>query len=119
LWLILGVTFSLVLVLVVVLSSVAYRYRISLQYCCLVTRGLYRHYRKLDSVSKEHQYDAFVAYSADDYKRSEINVTSSNAFFYLDLQYLLLQLVSKYVFYCFSGQSGEISENLKVLPEYC
>ena len=68
LWLILGVTFSLVLVLVVVLSSVAYRYRISLQYCCLVTRGLYRHYRKLDSVSKEHQYDAFVAYSADDYK---------------------------------------------------
>ena len=68
LWLILGATFSLVLILVVILSSVAYRYRISLQYCCLVTRGLYRHYRKLDGDSKEYQYDAFVAYSAHDYK---------------------------------------------------
>jgi hypothetical protein len=68
LWLILGATFSLVLILVVILSSVAYRYRMSLQYCCLVTRGLYRHYRKLDGDSKEYQYDAFVAYSADDYK---------------------------------------------------
>jgi hypothetical protein len=27
-------------------------------------------------------------------------------------------LVSKYIFYCFSGLSGEVSENLKVLPEY-
>jgi toll-like receptor 13 len=68
LWLILGVTFSSVLILVVILSSVAYRYRVSLQYCCLVTRGIYRHYRKLDGDSKEYQYDAFVAYSADDYK---------------------------------------------------
>jgi hypothetical protein len=64
LWLILGVTFSSVLILVVILSSVA------------------------------------------------------NAFFYLDFQYLLFQLVSKYVFYCFSGPSGTVSENLKVLPEY-
>jgi toll-like receptor 13 len=68
LWLILGVTFSSVLILVVILSSVAYRYRVSLQYCCLVTRGIYRHYRKLDGDSTEYQYDAFVAYSADDYK---------------------------------------------------
>ena len=68
LWLILGVTFSSVLILVVILSSVAYRYRVSLQYCSLVTRGIYRHYRKLDGDSKEYKYDAFVAYSADDYK---------------------------------------------------
>jgi len=66
-WLILGVTFSLVLILVGILNSVAYRYKISLQYCCLVTRGLYRHYRKLDGDSKVYQYDAFVAYSANDY----------------------------------------------------
>ena len=68
LWLNLDVTFSLVLILVIILSSVVYRYRISPQYCSLVTRGLYRHYRKLDGDSKEYQYDAFVAYSADDYK---------------------------------------------------
>jgi toll-like receptor 13 len=68
LWLILGVTFSLVLILVIILSSVANRYRVSLQYCSLVTRGMHRHYRKLDGDSKEYQYDVFVAYSADDYK---------------------------------------------------
>jgi toll-like receptor 13 len=28
---------------------------------------MYRHYRKLDGDSREYQYDAFVAYSADDY----------------------------------------------------
>jgi hypothetical protein len=33
-------------------------------------------------------------------------------------EYLLFQLVSKYVFYCFSDPSGTDSENLKVLPEY-
>ena len=57
LWLNLGVTFSLVLILVIILSSVAHKYRISLQYCPLVTRGLYRHYRKLDGDSEEYQYD--------------------------------------------------------------
>jgi hypothetical protein len=30
--------------------------------------------------------------------RSEINVTSSNAFFYLDSQYLLFQLVIEWIF---------------------
>jgi hypothetical protein len=34
----------------------------------ITIRGIYRHYRKLDGDSKEYQYDAFVAYSADDYK---------------------------------------------------
>jgi hypothetical protein len=29
---------------------------------------MYRHYRQLDGDSKEYQYDAFVAYSADDKK---------------------------------------------------
>ena len=68
LWLNLAVGFSLVLILVVILSNVAYRNRIFLQYCCLVNRGIYRDYQKLDGDSKEYQYDAFVAYSADDYK---------------------------------------------------
>jgi hypothetical protein len=67
LWLNLAVGFSLVLILVVILSNVAYRYRIFLQYCCLVNRGIYPDYQKLDGDSKEYQYDAFVAYSVDDY----------------------------------------------------
>jgi hypothetical protein len=53
LWLNLAVGFSLVLILVV-----AYRYRIFLEYCCLVNRGIYRDYQKLDGDSKEYQYDA-------------------------------------------------------------
>ncbi|CAC5414069.1 TLR2 [Mytilus coruscus] len=47
--------------------SLLYKYRISLQYCCLITGGLYRHYRKVNNYKEEYIYDAFVAHSQEDY----------------------------------------------------
>ncbi|VDH95648.1 toll-like receptor 3 [Mytilus galloprovincialis] len=66
-WLVLSVTLSTVLIFTFIISSLLYKYRISLQYCCLIGRGLYRHYRKINDNKDEYIYDAFVAHSQEDY----------------------------------------------------
>ncbi|CAC5395975.1 unnamed protein product [Mytilus coruscus] len=67
-WLIFSVIFSVLLIMMIIASGVAYKYRITLQYWYLTIRRKYRHYSKLDGESKEYRYSAFVAYHHADYK---------------------------------------------------
>ncbi|VDI40904.1 toll-like receptor 7 [Mytilus galloprovincialis] len=67
-WLIFSVLLSVLLIIIIVASSIAYKYRITLQYWYLTIRRKYRHYSKLEGESKEYRYSAFVAYHNADYK---------------------------------------------------
>lgn len=68
LWLALAVCFSVLLILILIGSIFAYKYRVTLQYWYLSIRRKYRHYVKIEGESKEYKYSAFVAYHHTDYK---------------------------------------------------
>ncbi|XP_063423075.1 toll-like receptor 4 [Mytilus trossulus] len=67
-WLIFSVLLSVLLIMIIIASSIAYKYRITLQYWYLTIRRKYRHYSKLEGESNEYRYSAFVAYHNADYK---------------------------------------------------
>ncbi|CAC5388795.1 unnamed protein product [Mytilus coruscus] len=66
-WLIASVCLTLLLIIIIIISSIVFKYRITLQYWYLVIRRKYRMYSKLDEQS-DYKYSAFVAYHNDNYK---------------------------------------------------
>lgn len=67
-WLIFSVCMTALLILIVVISSIAYRYRIVLQYWYLHMRRKFRLYSKLNDELENYKYNAFIAYHHDNYK---------------------------------------------------
>lgn len=67
-WLIFSVCMTALLVLTIVISSIAYRYRIVLQYWYLHMRRKFRLYSKLNEELEKYKYNAFIAYHHDNYK---------------------------------------------------
>ncbi|XP_071168724.1 toll-like receptor 4 [Mytilus edulis] len=65
-WLITSVCLTLLLIIIIFISSIVYKYRITLQYWYLVIRRRYKIYSKLDEQS-DYKYSAFVAYHNDNY----------------------------------------------------
>ncbi|VDI74624.1 Hypothetical predicted protein [Mytilus galloprovincialis] len=66
-WLITSVCLTLLLIIIICISSIVFKYRITLQYWYLVIRRRYKIYSKLDEQS-EYKYSAFVAYHNDNYR---------------------------------------------------
>ncbi|XP_033760897.1 toll-like receptor 4 [Pecten maximus] len=64
-WLIFSICASILFVLVLVTVAVGYRYRVSINYCCLVIRRRYRGYHNIEGDTTQYKYDAFVAYNFD------------------------------------------------------
>jgi hypothetical protein len=60
LWLIFSVCMTALLILIVVISSIAYRYRIVLQYWYLHMRRKFRLYSKLNDELENYKYNAFI-----------------------------------------------------------
>ncbi|XP_033759535.1 toll-like receptor 4 [Pecten maximus] len=67
-WLIFSICASILFVLVLVTVAVGYRYRVSINYCCLVIRRRYRGYHNIEGDTTQYKYDAFVSYNFEDYK---------------------------------------------------
>ena len=67
-WLIFSVCMTALLILIIVISSIAYRYRIVLQYWYLHMRRKFRLYSKLNDELENYKYNAFIAYHHDNYK---------------------------------------------------
>ena len=67
-WLVFSLSLSGSVIIIIVGSFIAFKYRITLQYWYLNIRRKYRHYSRLDGDSKEYKYSAFVAYHNSDYK---------------------------------------------------
>ncbi|CAG2233907.1 unnamed protein product [Mytilus edulis] len=66
-WLITSICLTLLLIIIIIISSIVFKYRITLQYWYLVIRRKYKIYSKLDEQS-DYKYSAFVAYHNDNYR---------------------------------------------------